>query len=160
MLKKSASGCVVSPLKQRRFSASKPRTGLRKEVYVCVCNFKLVMFQLSWKRQMSRPPTGLRQWQLQWQSWWWGQWWHHNLDKPLRWPAFGGGRGLKTSKRILCCGIWEPRRVFSWLVKVILGKIKFGLCVWHLGGGDGGGGCIAPTQPLGWTTQSEACSSG
>ena len=30
-----------------------------KQVCVCVCNFKFVMFELTWERQMSHPLTGL-----------------------------------------------------------------------------------------------------
>ena len=58
-------------------------------VCVCVCNFKfLMLFELTWKRQMS-PPTGL--WQQQHND-------HDNngihgdSDKRLREPAFGGVR--------------------------------------------------------------------
>ena len=38
-----------------------------------------MMFELTWKRQMSPPPAGLRWWPW-WRQW---QWQHHDSDKPL-----------------------------------------------------------------------------
>ncbi len=82
-----------------------------------------MVFQLTWKRQMS--PAGL--WQQWWQQQWWQQQWHHDSDKPLSLAA--RFVRLKNERRpsVMCCSsaILSMWKIISNPINMRQRKTKF-----------------------------------